>query len=540
LSEHPQIVLKIQLKGVPLTEGISSHHYHSSTPSDPQYHQYQQQSNQQRVVRQARKAAVIYQEANETDSDDLLTDTDDEDGGTSKKRKKKRRRLVHASVETLGNVVVPLGTPVDTAAMATTTLPLAALGIPAINAPPEGALSTLWYSREVFLHAFVLEKIMGWKVRPVARLVQAEDGVTPYHIEVAEAQRWQVKALQTPALRNDIAQRMAVSRIAPAQCATILALSARKEQQQAQLEGRPPRFVLQQQTNNTAEREPEEVLLVKWRGRSHMHCSWERSVDIQRVDASNNTAKMKAKRYYQAQEKDYGPAWRTILKEVAATAGTESVDALTTSNGEEYFPMQCLEIERILACDESEMNMTVMQVQRAKNALAEVDTEVWRTKPNRYEALVDHLVAAPEVNETWDPEDNVRYVVKWKGLPYADMTWEYWRDIKRDAVNFTEDFWERQKPPGVEELRNAILKAHPHIREFRKVQESPAYGVSHKPRLEATLPGQPTPSPPPEEEESTSEAFVLRSYQLEGVNWLLFNWWNKRSCILADEMGLGT
>jgi SNF2 family DNA or RNA helicase len=31
----------------------------------------------------------------------------------------------------------------------------------------------------------------------------------------------------------------------------------------------------------------------------------------------------------------------------------------------------------------------------------------------------------------------------------------------------------------------------------------------------------------------------LRDYQLEGVNWLLWNWWNKRSCILADEMGLG-
>jgi SNF2 family DNA or RNA helicase len=27
--------------------------------------------------------------------------------------------------------------------------------------------------------------------------------------------------------------------------------------------------------------------------------------------------------------------------------------------------------------------------------------------------------------------------------------------------------------------------------------------------------------------------------QLEGVNWLLWNWWNHRSSILADEMGLG-
>jgi SNF2 family DNA or RNA helicase len=40
-----------------------------------------------------------------------------------------------------------------------------------------------------------------------------------------------------------------------------------------------------------------------------------------------------------------------------------------------------------------------------------------------------------------------------------------------------------------------------------------------------------TPEPPP--------GLRLRDYQLEGVNWLSWNWWNRRSCILADEMGLG-
>ena len=31
----------------------------------------------------------------------------------------------------------------------------------------------------------------------------------------------------------------------------------------------------------------------------------------------------------------------------------------------------------------------------------------------------------------------------------------------------------------------------------------------------------------------------LRSYQLEGLNWLIFNWYTRQNCILADEMGLG-
>ena len=31
----------------------------------------------------------------------------------------------------------------------------------------------------------------------------------------------------------------------------------------------------------------------------------------------------------------------------------------------------------------------------------------------------------------------------------------------------------------------------------------------------------------------------LRQYQIDGLNWLLFCWANRRGCILADEMGLG-
>ena len=31
----------------------------------------------------------------------------------------------------------------------------------------------------------------------------------------------------------------------------------------------------------------------------------------------------------------------------------------------------------------------------------------------------------------------------------------------------------------------------------------------------------------------------LRSYQADGINWLLWNWVNGRNSILADEMGLG-
>ena len=122
--------------------------------------------------------------------------------------------------------------------------------------------------------------------------------------------------------------------------------------------------------------------------------------------------------------------------------------------------------------------------------------------------------------------------MKWKGLPFAEITWEYWRDIKRDAVDEAEDFWLRQRPPDPDQVIRLVNKTHPHISEFRKLQESPAYGISKRERPVANM-GQAK-----EDDEGEISGFRLRSYQLEGVNWLLFNWWNRRSCILADEVSI--
>lgn len=53
------------------------------------------------------------------------------------------------------------------------------------------------------------------------------------------------------------------------------------------------------------------------------------------------------------------------------------------------------------------------------------------------------------------------------------------------------------------------------------------------------------PRPPPNDFRPIKESKVyrddnkLRPYQMEGVNWLLFNWYARQNCILADEMGLG-
>lgn len=51
----------------------------------------------------------------------------------------------------------------------------------------------------------------------------------------------------------------------------------------------------------------------------------------------------------------------------------------------------------------------------------------------------------------------------------------------------------------------------PSVTEYRKISQETAYKDGHQ----------------------------LRSYQVEGINWLLWNWIHGRNSILADEMGLG-
>uniref|UniRef100_A0A7S1B9C3 Uncharacterized protein n=2 Tax=Corethron hystrix TaxID=216773 RepID=A0A7S1B9C3_9STRA len=118
------------------------------------------------------------------------------------------------------------------------------------------------------------------------------------------------------------------------------------------------------------------------------------------------------------------------------------------------------------------------------------------------------------------------YACKYKGMTSSDLYWEYWRDIKSNFVDLAEDFWLRQAYEPLFETN--ARRPRPHIKEFQKLTTSPSFAVSTKLR-----PGGPPVDP------KTQTNFKLRGYQLEGVNWLLWNWWGNRSCILADEMGLG-
>ncbi|KAG9341958.1 hypothetical protein JZ751_018275 [Albula glossodonta] len=97
----------------------------------------------------------------------------------------------------------------------------------------------------------------------------------------------------------------------------------------------------------------------------------------------------------------------------------------------------------------------------------------------------------------------VYYLVKWCSLPYEDSTWELKEDVDQSKIDEFEQ----------------LQAAQP---DSRRVERPPA---SHWKKREQSR--------------EYRNGNSLRDYQLEGVNWLLFNWYNRRNCILADEMGLG-
>ncbi|XP_069797186.1 chromodomain-helicase-DNA-binding protein 8 isoform X2 [Narcine bancroftii] len=116
---------------------------------------------------------------------------------------------------------------------------------------------------------------------------------------------------------------------------------------------------------------------------------------------------------------------------------------------------------------------------------------------------VDRLLEESNSVDKENGEPVVYYLVKWCSLPYEDSTWELKEDVDEAKI---EEFDRLQaRRPQLEHVERPPAKAWKKLDQFREYRNNNQ----------------------------------LREYQLEGVNWLLFNWYNRQNCILADEMGLG-
>uniref|UniRef100_A0A8C8AUA8 Chromo domain-containing protein n=1 Tax=Otus sunia TaxID=257818 RepID=A0A8C8AUA8_9STRI len=116
---------------------------------------------------------------------------------------------------------------------------------------------------------------------------------------------------------------------------------------------------------------------------------------------------------------------------------------------------------------------------------------------------VDRILDESHSIDKDNGEPVVYYLVKWCSLPYEDSTWELKEDVDEGKIGEFKRIQARH--PELKRL------PRPQAGSWKKLELSHEYKNHNQ----------------------------LREYQLEGVNWLLFNWYNRRNCILADEMGLG-
>jgi chromodomain-helicase-DNA-binding protein 7 len=117
---------------------------------------------------------------------------------------------------------------------------------------------------------------------------------------------------------------------------------------------------------------------------------------------------------------------------------------------------------------------------------------------------VDRVLDESQLKDEVSGITTRHYLVKWRSLPYEDCTWELENDVDPNKIS---DFLKWREAPDEDCYEQKRPKKHL----WKKWDESPAYNNGN----------------------------LLRPYQLEGVNWLLFSWYNGRNCLLADEMGLG-
>ena len=105
--------------------------------------------------------------------------------------------------------------------------------------------------------------------------------------------------------------------------------------------------------------------------------------------------------------------------------------------------------------------------------------------------------------------DDIFLLIKWQSLSYDQATWTHIdlaNELDKDRVDL---FYARRFVPDIK--KKSVSFKRPDIDDWEQLTESPRY----------------------------KDGNTLRSYQLEGLNWLLYCYHNNQNSILADEMGLG-
>lgn len=196
---------------------------------------------------------------------------------------------------------------------------------------------------------------------------------------------------------------------------------------------------------------------IKWRGKSYLHCSWERAEDVELIDEQGK------------------------IKIVKFNINSPESDPRFYSSFFEYFDPEMCSVQRVLACG------------RASTFISHIES---------MEKFIDSIVNRSD--NPSDIENSTLYLVKWKGLPYTEATWERFDDVCSFYAEFYA-FWRLQR------LDPSYLSS----------PESHTFDVS-----------------------ALCAASSLASVQLSvdhksGIEWLVRNHLAGHSCLLNDACGSG-
>ncbi|KAK4054612.1 ATP-dependent DNA helicase Hrp3 [Microbotryomycetes sp. JL221] len=197
--------------------------------------------------------------------------------------------------------------------------------------------------------------------------------------------------------------------------------------------------------------------LVKWNNRSHIHNTWETYDYLKRFKGFKRVDNY-IKGTFDARER--------ILNDPDTTR--EEIEALQ------------IDVER-----QNEQLESYKQVERI---IAERDAPA--------NADIDH--------------EHLEYFCKWKGLSYAESTWEDHDTVRSIASDVIDSYLERKSTTCL-----------PHNSSSSSVNKRPTF-VKLKEEPEYIKPGG-----------------TLKDFQMTGLNWLAYLWSRGENGILADEMGLG-
>ncbi|XP_059508662.1 chromodomain-helicase-DNA-binding protein 6 isoform X1 [Stegostoma tigrinum] len=193
-------------------------------------------------------------------------------------------------------------------------------------------------------------------------------------------------------------------------------------------------------------------------------------------------------------------AMRTVQKETPGGKPQEVEEFYVKYRNYSYLHCKWATVEELEKDKRIHQKIKRFRTKRAqmKNLFVEPDEEPFN--PDYVE--VDRILDVAHTIDTETSEPVTHYLVKWCSLPYEESTWELVEDIDPVKIQEYEDL---QIIPEVSNLER------PPAETWKKLELSRPYKADNK----------------------------LREYQLEGMNWLLFNWYHRKNCILADEMGLG-